>query len=144
MLVPDAIRKCVCFVGLERADTQMRFVGTAFFLGRPIPGSTTSTFTYTVTAKHLIEGIKKRGLDRVHLRVNGVDGTSGSLPTNAADWHLQIGEIEIRRRRGYRATLVAQSRDFESLYQLAVHILSDIVFEVLYLLTNAANRVFDV
>jgi len=66
----------------------MRFVGTAFFIGRPIPARPASSFNYVVTAKHVIEGIKNLGLDKVYLRINALDGNSGWLITEFAEWHL--------------------------------------------------------
>jgi len=44
-------------------------VGTAFMLGRSIPG-TDKSFIYVTTAKHVIEGIRKKGLKTVFLRFN--------------------------------------------------------------------------
>jgi hypothetical protein len=101
MLVPDEIRKCVCFVGLERADGRLEFVGTAFFLGRVIPG-TEKFVGYAVTAKHVVKGIQSRGLDRLHLRVNRVDGTAEWLLTHVSDWlfHPTDATADVAVHRG--------------------------------------------
>lgn len=85
MIVPDELRKCVAFVSMPMANGDMRLVGTAFFIGREIQG-TTSSFSYLVTAKHVIEGIRKKGVEKAFIRVNWTGDESRWLETNVADW----------------------------------------------------------
>ncbi len=84
MLVPDDVRKCVVFLAYRVADGY-RLVGTAWFVARTIPDSD-GTHPYLVTAKHLIEAIRRRGLDKVYARYNLKNGTSGLVETAIGDW----------------------------------------------------------
>lgn len=85
MIVPDELRKCVAFVAMPMANGDTRLVGTAFFLGREIEG-TTRSFSYLVTAKHVIEGIRSKGVEKAFIRLNHVNGESRWLETNVTDW----------------------------------------------------------
>jgi len=83
MRIDNEIRKCVAFVGLQMADETYRYVGTVFWIGNDkIPRQP----IYLVTARHVIDGIRSLGLDKVHLRVNLTNGTSTWYPTNLRDW----------------------------------------------------------
>lgn len=70
MQVPNEIRKCVAFVAIGMANGEMRLVGTVFFLGREIQG-TDRFFHYFVTAKHVIEGIRDKGLTKALFDLTG-------------------------------------------------------------------------
>lgn len=85
MLVPDNIQKCVVFVGLEMANGDKILVGTAFILGRRIP-DTDKSFIYVTTARHVIEGIKKRGLNKVFLRFNLHDDNATWFGVDLEAW----------------------------------------------------------
>jgi hypothetical protein len=75
MLVPDEMRKCVAYVGYRMADGQTRLSGSAFFLGRHLaPDLTSIMFGYVVTARHLIDGIRDKGIASALLRVNSETG----------------------------------------------------------------------
>lgn len=65
------------------ADGTFRLVGTTFFVGRD---KQKNNYSYAVTAKHVIEGIKSKGLDKVFLRINLTNGEAGLFATNASDW----------------------------------------------------------
>ena len=83
MKVQEKIKKCVAFVALQMADGTFHLVGTTFFIGRD---KQKNNYSYAVTAKHVIEGIKSKGLDKVFLRINLTNGEAGLFATNASDW----------------------------------------------------------
>ena len=56
MKIEDRIKKCVCFVALQKYDGEFKLVGTSFFVGRDTEHG---TGCYAVTAKHVIDGIKQ-------------------------------------------------------------------------------------
>ena len=85
MQVPDEVRKCVVFLMCQKADG-MYPVGTAFFVGWPsqVPGK---QYTYLVTAKHVIDGIRTHGTDgKVYIRANLRAGGFGTLATPEENW----------------------------------------------------------
>ena len=63
MRVPDQVRKCVVFVGLKMADETFRACGTALFL--EVIHASENARTCLVTARHVIDGIRKTGLREV-------------------------------------------------------------------------------
>lgn len=86
MIVPNEIRKCVAFVAIEMANGEMRMVGTAFFLSRHVEDR---IWTYFVTAKHVIEGIRKNGLEWANIRVIWTGDESDKLKwlqIKLSDW----------------------------------------------------------
>lgn len=85
MIIPDDVRKCVGFLAYKMADGQFRLAGTAWLFGRLIEG-TERSFSFVVTAKHVIEGIRAKGLNRVYLRLNLKDRTSRWFETDLAEW----------------------------------------------------------
>ena len=85
MIVPDNLRKCVVFLGYQMADGEMRFAGSAFFLGRDGDGGR-ATDVFLVTAKHVIEGVRKLGLTEVFVRANTTSGQSIWAKCQSTDW----------------------------------------------------------
>lgn len=85
MKLPVDIKKCVFFIGLEKADKSIMIVGTGFVIYDDI---SKKNLSYLVTAKHVIDGIKGKGLDHVLLRMNFNDGSSKWYTTNVKDWKL--------------------------------------------------------
>lgn len=83
MKVQEKIKKCVAFVALQMADETFRLVGTVFFIVRD---KQKHNYSYAVTAKHVIEGVKNKGLEKVFLKLNLTDGQSGLFATNISDW----------------------------------------------------------
>jgi len=69
------------------ADGSVRLAGTAFCLARLIEG-TTSAWHYAVTARHVIDHIRKLGIDKVLLRINHKSGGAFWAETNIADWSM--------------------------------------------------------
>src|SRR5208337_833671 len=88
MFVPDDIRKCVAFVGLRRADGTFRLAGSAFYLGRDKQGETKTDPTYLVTAKHVIDQIRRTGVEDVWLRLNLKDGEAMWFSTPLRNWFV--------------------------------------------------------
>ena len=85
MTVPDEIRKCVYFVGYRMADGTIRLAGTAFCMARPI-GGTDRAFHYAITARHVIDHIRKLGISTVLLRINKKSGDAFWAATPLQDW----------------------------------------------------------
>lgn len=85
MQIQDEVRKCVVFVGYESGQG-MRWVGTAHLVCVPGKGDGYG-FPYLVTAKHLIDGIKRKSSSgSIFLRVNLIDGGWEYVKTEADDW----------------------------------------------------------
>jgi hypothetical protein len=97
MLVPNHVRDCVIFVGREVNPTNdgtpdFSLCGTAFLVARPVTGTNGEEFaTYLVTAKHVIDGIKKDGGYRVWLRMNLSGGKFDWIHTSLSDWLYHPG-----------------------------------------------------
>ncbi len=86
MLVDDNIRKCVGFVGYKMADDTFRFAGSVFFLGR----EDQPNVIFAITAKHIVDNIRNKGLGEVYLRLNkrigGVQGSVQWCSTPIENW----------------------------------------------------------
>jgi len=86
MFVPDDLRKCVAYICFRLADGSMRFAGSVFFAGRPIADDIPDyMFGYAITARHVIDGIKDKGIASVFLRVNSRAGLKW-IETDVAAW----------------------------------------------------------
>lgn len=85
MLIPDEVRKCVAFLAYRTATGDFRLVGTAWFAGRPITDSNRAT-SFLVTARHVIDSIRRLGLDEVWVRLNLSDGKSKFARTSIDGW----------------------------------------------------------
>lgn len=87
MLVPDQVRKCVVFIGYKSSSGEYLLAGTGFFVSRPSRGDIEGYgFSYLVTAKHVIDGIKATGADRIALRVNLTSGKAHWVETSLDQW----------------------------------------------------------
>jgi len=96
MLVPDEVRKCVVFVCYKDKDN-IKLAGTAFFVSIPsvIEGK---SYPYLVTARHVIEAIKKRSIDnKVYFRINQKDNPTVLLPTDLNQWkyHPNLQNVDV-------------------------------------------------
>lgn len=96
MLVPDEVRKCVVFV-CYKDNVSTKLAGTAFFVSIPsaIEGK---SYPYLVTAKHVIEGIKKRSIDnKVYMRINQKDKPSVFLFSDLNQWkyHPSMQNVDV-------------------------------------------------
>lgn len=86
MQVPDTVRKCVAFACFKVGDGYA-LAGTVFFVAVSIPTDNSIFFAYIVTARHVIEHVKKHATDgQVWLRVNTTAGSSAYVSTPLANW----------------------------------------------------------
>jgi len=84
MDIPQEVLKSVVFVGYEDLAGNPYFGGSAVLISRArIAGK---LFTYLVTAKHVIDEIKDKGIDCVMLRMNLKSGNAKWFPTRLKDW----------------------------------------------------------
>jgi hypothetical protein len=95
MLVPDEVRKCVVFLIYKNKFTKSdTLVGTAFFVSVK-EEEFGLNFVYLVTAKHVIEAIEEKSLDKkVYIRINQKDKPSITLWSDLNKWkfHPSISE----------------------------------------------------
>ena len=85
MTVPDNIRRSVVFIGYRLADESYRLAGTGFFLGEDDNPKTVRL----VTARHVINGIAKKGLQEVYIRANWQQGgTAWWLKSMLSRWEF--------------------------------------------------------
>ncbi|MCU7890638.1 MAG: serine protease [Candidatus Thiodiazotropha sp. (ex Ustalcina ferruginea)] len=80
MIVPDKIRKCVAFLGFKLEEGSFRLAGSVFWYG-DIGGR-----VYAVTAEHVIDGIRKTGVNEVWFRINKEDGDAEWFPSKLDAW----------------------------------------------------------
>ena len=88
MFIPDHILGCVALVGYRMADMSYRNGGSAFWVVRPQTEHSLANFSYLVTAKHIIQKVKDKGLEHVQVRVNLRDGGLKWIETQLSDWVL--------------------------------------------------------
>jgi len=75
----------------------MQLAGTAFFVGIPLE-TTQLQVVYLITARHVIDGISKRSIDkRVYLRVNLKQGQASFVETPIENWifHPQESNVDV-------------------------------------------------
>jgi hypothetical protein len=84
MLVPDDIERCVAFIAVRKTDSSYRLAGTVFFIARPIAFD--RSFQYAVTARHVIDGIRDLGCDKVYLRLNSKESGWIMVETPIQGW----------------------------------------------------------
>lgn len=94
MRVPDAIKKCVVFIGSTRRDGRESLRGTAFLLARKVQGSPNHWMNYFVTARHIIEGIRCRD-EQPWIRVNMADGGVDQIVMKVDDWIVHDSDSSI-------------------------------------------------
>jgi len=85
MIIPDEIRKSVAFIGCRLADGTLKLGGSVFFLGRPKDDGKADP-VYWVTARHVIEAIRNKGLQKVLIRANTTHGDAIWVETEAHQW----------------------------------------------------------
>jgi hypothetical protein len=95
--VPDEVRKCVAF--LAYMDSKgMHLAGTAFFVGvvTPTPEYPLLSFTYAVTAKHVIDAIKENSFDgKVYFRLNFKSENAKFISSKLADWRFHPSDESV-------------------------------------------------
>jgi hypothetical protein len=84
MDIPPEVLKSVVFVGYQDIAKKKYFSGTAVLVSRARIGDV--YFSYFVTAKHVIDGIKELGIKTVLLRMNMKSGNAEWVPTDLKDW----------------------------------------------------------
>jgi hypothetical protein len=88
MRVPDNVSKCVAFLAyVNHATGEHVPVGSAFFLGRADERPKADP-VYVVTAKHVISGLKRKGVEAIELIVNLKDGGRGKVDLPLANWFV--------------------------------------------------------
>jgi hypothetical protein len=87
MKINEKIKKSVAFLQYKLADGSPLYAGTCFFIQRN-SDPTNKQSPYTVTAKHVIEEVRKKGLDKIFIKLNLKSGTTFSLETKISDWLL--------------------------------------------------------
>ena len=96
MLVPDEVRKSVVFVCF-RGHTGIQLAGTAFFVAVK-RDEIDSWFVYVVTAKHVLDGIKKESVDgKIYLRVNFAGKPADLVLTDVNAWrfHPSASNVDV-------------------------------------------------
>jgi hypothetical protein len=97
MRVPDAIKKCVAFIGYEMADGSFRFAGSVLFL-EDHPGK----YGCMITARHVIDGIRDLAYAHVWLRLNNKSGACEWIRTDACNWKSpEDASLDIAVHSGY-------------------------------------------
>lgn len=97
MRVPENIRKCVGFVAYhDHKINDLRLVGTAFFLGDEVEGGKASP-VYVITAKHVIEGLREKGVTEVLITVNVHHShhTKAYMATQTNEWYFHPTDVAI-------------------------------------------------
>jgi len=97
MLVPDEIRKCAAFL-CYKADHDIKLAGTTFFVGTPMVGTNGIQFVYLVTARHIIDGIRRKSTDQmVYVRVNMRDKPAQLVKFPIERWlfHPQDAAVDV-------------------------------------------------
>jgi len=95
MVIPDDVRKCVAFIGLQMADGSFRLAGSLFFLGKDKEGETSITRMWAVTAKHVIDDIRKTGVTETFLRMNQKDGQAQWMKAPLSSWFRHPSDSSI-------------------------------------------------
>jgi hypothetical protein len=89
MDIPTEVQKCVVFVGYRPADGTERLAGSAFFVMKLTPEKLPLLgVRYVVTARHVVQGIRDKGIDKVLLRVNRKSGDAAWIETRVKDWNF--------------------------------------------------------
>lgn len=83
MKIPENIKACVAFVGYQLTDQSFKMAGTVYFI---VNDNNTSNLGYAVTAKHVVEGIKSKGIEYLFLKLNMVNGNANWFKTKISDW----------------------------------------------------------
>jgi hypothetical protein len=95
MRVPEEVRKCVAFLKFRQNDEEI-FAATVFFVAIPLPTVPDELILYAVTAKHVIDGIKKESDDgRIYFRLNSRNSTTKLFVNHVDDWYFHPNDSTI-------------------------------------------------
>lgn len=114
MPIPDEVRKCVAFLAYKTPEG-ISLAGTVFFVGIqiPTPKYPELSFSYAVTAKHVIDAIKKNSIDgTVYLRMNFKDDGAKLLGSRLEDWRFHPSDNSV----DVAAFPMAIAKEFDHLY----------------------------
>jgi hypothetical protein len=91
MRINDKNKKTVAFLQYQMADGSYRYAGTCFFIQKD---SNEGDFKipYAVTAKHVIEQVRRKGLQKIFIKLNLLNKTTTLIETNTEDWLLHEDE----------------------------------------------------
>ncbi len=101
MKIPDQVRKTVAFIAyVDQRDQSVRPVGSVFFVGPdPAPGTYSAARSFAVTARHVIEGLKRKGCRECILRLNPVDTNqdviSINVPLDSWKFHPNDASLDV-------------------------------------------------
>jgi hypothetical protein len=102
MFVPEQMPKCIAYLGYELANGEKRLAGSAFFVGRIVAEDLPDIlFGYLVTARHVIEAIRAKGLLKILLRVNLKSGIASWIETDIQNWAFHpnpANDVAVLRR----------------------------------------------
>jgi hypothetical protein len=89
MQIPDVYRKSVAFLSYFNHKTSaITPIGTVFFVGIPGEKQPTKFFLYAITAKHIIEGLRRLSAEDCYIRFNLKTGGSKPVKMPLAEWVL--------------------------------------------------------
>ncbi|TKS58911.1 MAG: hypothetical protein EWM72_02563 [Nitrospira sp.] len=89
MVIQDDVRECVGFLYAGGQNKSKQIMGTVFFVSVVDDSNPVShvAWTYAITARHVIEDIKKWGDDgKVHIRLNRTSGGSKYVDVKIDGW----------------------------------------------------------
>src|SRR3954468_17472941 len=94
MQIPDQILKCVAFISCRKHDG-IHERGTGFFMSQILP-DTDRYVDYAVTAKHIVKGIERDGIDGMtHLRVNSRVRGAVYIELPVSAWHFHPNRVDV-------------------------------------------------
>jgi len=88
MIVPEAVRKCVAFLALQRADGEFQLAGSVFWVGKAKEGEDKADTVYAVTARHVIDRIRSKGVEDVFVRLNHRNAGLHWGTSKVSDWYV--------------------------------------------------------
>lgn len=101
MKIPDQVRKTVAFIAyVDQRDQTIKPVGSVFFVGPdPAPGAQSASRVFAVTARHVIEGLRRKGCQECVLRLNPVDSEqdviSINVPLDSWQFHPHDASLDV-------------------------------------------------
>lgn len=96
MRIDESWMKSVAFLAIRLQNDEFVYVGTAFWLGRNEPGSYFSKRTYLVTARHVLDDIRRKtAVEELWLRVNYKDGSAKWICTQMSQWYMNPSDSSL-------------------------------------------------
>lgn len=79
--VPNEVKKTVAFIYAKNSENKLAPLGTGFFIGVPVNNSNPNgeSFTYFITAKHVLRDSTEKFFNEVYVRLNKKDSSSEIL-----------------------------------------------------------------